>query len=246
MKPPLNVWLILHAAVHASTASTEQLFLLVTEPRSGSDWLVDLLDAHPNVCVPAGRWAEKGSGDKHNGIDGHALVGVTKAKTLNASGTDVGAAYEAAADYRLAHPLKGPKDDNRAGVAWPVSCPIAIGNDTRSTRVNSGPIFAAMGAPRAAAILMMSQLLLSQLALRGGFQRLTRTVNGTGHTGRVTLSRFYCKGHDFSSCYSPPELILSLFLLEKLDSNSTPRQRPCRGTLGSATTRKQVKGTWSS
>ena len=57
MKPP--VWLILlHAAAHASMASKEQLFLLVTEPRSGSDWLVDLLDAHPNVCVPAGRWAE--------------------------------------------------------------------------------------------------------------------------------------------------------------------------------------------
>ena len=61
MKPPL--WLILHAAAHASMASTEQLFLLVTEPRSGSDWLVDLLDAHPHVCVPAGRWAEKGSND---------------------------------------------------------------------------------------------------------------------------------------------------------------------------------------
>ena len=45
MKPPL--WLILHAAAHASMASTEQLFLLVTEPRSGSDWLVDLLDAVP-------------------------------------------------------------------------------------------------------------------------------------------------------------------------------------------------------
>jgi len=54
MKPPLNLWLLLHAAA----ASTEQLFLLVTEPRSGSDWLVDLLDAHPNVCVPAGRWAD--------------------------------------------------------------------------------------------------------------------------------------------------------------------------------------------
>ena len=59
MKPPL--WLLLHAAAHASMASKEQLFLLVTEPRSGSDWLIDLLDAHPNVCVPAGRWAEKGS-----------------------------------------------------------------------------------------------------------------------------------------------------------------------------------------
>ena len=110
MKPPL--WLILHAAAHASMASTDTLFLMVTEPRSGSDWLVDLLDAHPNVCVPAGRWAEKGSGDKHNGIDGHALVGVAKAKTLNASGADVGAAYEAAADYRLAHPL------NAGSTAW--------------------------------------------------------------------------------------------------------------------------------
>ena len=118
MKPPL--WLILHAAAHASMASKEQLFLLVTEPRSGSDWLVDLLDAHPNVCVPAGRWAEKGSGDKHNGIDGHALVGVAKAKTLNASGADVGAAYEAAADYRLAHPLRGPKDD--AGIRHRKAC----------------------------------------------------------------------------------------------------------------------------
>ena len=44
MKPPL--WLhLLHAAAHAAMVSTEQLFLLVTEPRSGSDWLVDLLDA---------------------------------------------------------------------------------------------------------------------------------------------------------------------------------------------------------
>ena len=118
MKPPL--WLILHAAAHASMASKEQLFLLVTEPRSGSDWFIDLLDAHPKVCVPAGRWAEKGSGDKHNGIDGHALVGVAKAKTLNASGADVGAAYEAAADYRLAHPLRGPKDD--AGIRHRKAC----------------------------------------------------------------------------------------------------------------------------
>ena len=120
MKPPLNVWLILHAAAHASMASKEQLFLLVTEPRSGSDWFIDLLDAHPKVCVPAGRWAEKGSGDKHNGIDGHALVGVSKAKTLNASGADVGAAYEAAAEYRLAHPLRGPKDD--AGIRHRKAC----------------------------------------------------------------------------------------------------------------------------
>ena len=69
MKPPLNLWLILHAAAHASMASKEQLFLLVTEPRSGSDWLIDLLDAHPNVCVPAGRWAEKGSGIYTSQID---------------------------------------------------------------------------------------------------------------------------------------------------------------------------------
>ena len=67
MKPQL--WLILHAAAHASMASKEQLFLLVTEPRSGSDWLIDLLDAHPNVCVPAGRWAEKGSGIYTSQID---------------------------------------------------------------------------------------------------------------------------------------------------------------------------------
>ena len=99
MKPPL--WLILHAAAHASMASTEQLFLLVTEPRSGSDWLVDLLDAHPHVCVPAGRWAEKGSGNKHSGVDGHALVGVSKANASNRTGEDVGAAYEEAAAYRL-------------------------------------------------------------------------------------------------------------------------------------------------
>ena len=130
MKPPLSLalWLLLHAAAqtidHGGTrrSSTERgaLFLLVTEPRSGSDWLVDLLDAHPNVCVPTGRWAEKGSGDKHNGIDGHALVGVSKAKTLNASGADVGAAYEAAAEYRLAHPLRGPKDD--AGIRHRKAC----------------------------------------------------------------------------------------------------------------------------
>ena len=109
MKP---LWLILHAAAHASMASTEQLFLLVTEPRSGSDWLVDLLDAHPNVCVPAGAWPEKHStGDKHSGVDGHALVGVSKANALNRTGAAVGAAYEDAAAYRLAHPRKGPKDD---------------------------------------------------------------------------------------------------------------------------------------
>ena len=118
MKPPL--WLILHAAAHASMASKEQLFLLVTEPRSGSDWLVDLLDAHPNVCVPAGRWAEKGSGDKHNGIDGHALVGVSKANLLNRSADDVSAAYEEAADYRLAHPLielRAPRQDDDVTIA---------------------------------------------------------------------------------------------------------------------------------
>jgi hypothetical protein len=100
MKPPL--WLLLHAA-----GASEQLFLLVTEPRSGSDWLVDLLDAHPNVCVPAGAWPEKHSGDKqsdkHSGVDGHALVGVSKANALNRSAAAVGAAYEDAAAYRLAH-----------------------------------------------------------------------------------------------------------------------------------------------
>ena len=110
MKPPL--WLILHAAAHASMASKEQLFLLVTEPRSGSDWLIDLLDAHPNVCVPAGRWPEKGSGDKHSGVDGHALVGVSKANALNRSAAEVGAAYEAAAEYRLSQFL--PRFELRA------------------------------------------------------------------------------------------------------------------------------------
>ena len=118
MKP---LWLILHAAAHASMASKEQLFLLVTEPRSGSDWLVDLLDAHPNVCVPAGAWPEKHSGDKHS-VDGHALVGVSKANALNQSAADVGAAYEAAADYRLAHPRKGPKDD--AGIRHRKICSV--------------------------------------------------------------------------------------------------------------------------
>ena len=57
MKPPL--WLLLHASAHASMASKEQLFLMVTEPRSGSDWLVDL-------CVTAlvestGRRCKKGA-----------------------------------------------------------------------------------------------------------------------------------------------------------------------------------------
>ena len=66
---------------------------------------------HPNVCVPAGAWPEKHSGEKHSGVDGHALVGVSKANALNRSAANVGAAYEDAAAYRLAHPLKGPKDD---------------------------------------------------------------------------------------------------------------------------------------
>ena len=77
MKPPL--WLILHAAAHASMASKEQLFLLVTEPRSGSDWLVDLLDAHPNVCVPAGRWAEDVS-RKRDGLDRECRRGAGSAE----------------------------------------------------------------------------------------------------------------------------------------------------------------------
>ena len=83
------------------TTEREALFLMVTEPRSGSDWLVDLLDAHPNVCVPAGAWPEKHSGEKHSGVDGHALVGVSKANASNRTGEDVGAAYEEAAAYRL-------------------------------------------------------------------------------------------------------------------------------------------------
>ena len=68
MKPP--IWLLLHAA---AAASTEQLFLLVTEPRSGSDWLVDLLDTHPNVCVPAGAWKNSAlwvGGSRVNASDG--------------------------------------------------------------------------------------------------------------------------------------------------------------------------------
>ena len=134
MKPPL--WLIVHAAAHASMASTEQLFLLVSEPRSGSDWLVDLLDAHPHVCVPAGRWAEKGSGDKHNGIDGHALVGVAKAKTLNASGADVGAAYEAAADYRLAHMSYLLSDSQRCALGFFTNLSV-LGSRGHSTHLQS-------------------------------------------------------------------------------------------------------------
>ena len=51
------------------TTEREALFLMVTEPRSGSDWLVDLLDAHPNVCVPAGAWPEKHSGEKHKRVE---------------------------------------------------------------------------------------------------------------------------------------------------------------------------------
>ena len=94
------------------TTEREALFLMVTEPRSGSDWLVDLLDAHPNVCVPAGAWPEKHSGEKHSGVDGHALVGVSKANALNRSAAEVGAAYEAAAEYRLSQFL--PRFELRA------------------------------------------------------------------------------------------------------------------------------------
>ena len=36
---------------HAAAAQTveEPLFLMVSQARSGTDWLIDLLDAHPHV-----------------------------------------------------------------------------------------------------------------------------------------------------------------------------------------------------
>ena len=83
MKPPL--WLILHAAAHASMASTEQLFLLVTEPRSGSDWLVDLLDAHPNVCVPAGRWADGSDGLVARGMPPSCIIQINATRLTKES-----------------------------------------------------------------------------------------------------------------------------------------------------------------
>ena len=84
---------------HAAAAQTveEPLFLMVSQARSGTDWLIDLLDAHPHVCIPAGAWPEKHSGDKHNGVDGHALIGEKNANELIQRHGDVADGSAAAA-----------------------------------------------------------------------------------------------------------------------------------------------------
>ena len=96
--------------------------------------------------------------------------------------------------------MKPPLWQRRAGAGgrapslWPVSCRIATANDKARSRVYSKPIFAAFVAPRAAAIMMMSQLLLSELAERGGFQLSRDFIAKDGSVKDAThLQRSSCR-----------------------------------------------------
>ena len=81
MKPPLNVWLILQAYGTAEPSVAEPvnftrtkpgLFLMFASARCGSDWLADMLQKHPRVCMQYGETGQHSDEVGHN-VDSHAL-----------------------------------------------------------------------------------------------------------------------------------------------------------------------------
>ncbi len=108
MTPSFRAQLLVVAAVHAKLPPVRhtdqpQLFLMFSAARSGSDWLIDLLQTHENICVAFGQREPRDIG---RDVDAHVLIENERVKHLIRRGEDIGRAYKAAAEYRLAHPKK--------------------------------------------------------------------------------------------------------------------------------------------
>ena len=98
---------VIAVAAHKKSEKRSEpgLFLVTHAARSGSDWLLDLLNSHDEVCIPAG----KTPSSKLNGCDHHALYEKCRAADLAKSGQRMDAYFEEASAYRLAHPSGNQK-----------------------------------------------------------------------------------------------------------------------------------------
>jgi hypothetical protein len=102
-----------HKAKHQE--EKKNLFVVFYAARSGSDWLLDLLDAHEDICIPAGEAPSRG---EH--CDGHALICEPDMEQLVAGGAPVDKAFDAAAKYRVEHPKNRTDACNRHGWKMPM------------------------------------------------------------------------------------------------------------------------------
>ena len=93
----------------------KNLFVVFYAARSGSDWLLDLLDAHQDICIPAGTAPSRG-----DHCDGHALICERDMEQLVASGARVDKAFDAAAKYRVEHPKNQTDACNHNGWKQPM------------------------------------------------------------------------------------------------------------------------------
>ena len=100
---------------HSKHKDKNNLFVVFYAARSGSDWLLDLLNAHEDICIPAGTAPARG---EH--CDGHALICERDMEQLVASGARVDTAFDKAATYRVAHPRKNQTCSHSYGWKQPM------------------------------------------------------------------------------------------------------------------------------
>ncbi|KAH8055715.1 hypothetical protein JL722_8061 [Aureococcus anophagefferens] len=123
-----------------------QLFLVLQAARSGSDWLMSLLNAHPAICMPAGRV------DVPAGHDPTVLVSKVRAREAARPGHNVTAAFEASANARVAI---AARDNGRcAAFGWKQGLWLAKGYATEAHRAE----FAAWVARRGVKLVLLRRV----------------------------------------------------------------------------------------
>ena len=91
-------------------ASDRQLFLMLQAARSGSDWLMSLLNVHPSVCMPAGRVKVP------KGHDPTVLVSKLRVRDEALRGGNVTDAFETSANERVSLALD--ENDKCRAFGW--------------------------------------------------------------------------------------------------------------------------------
>ena len=137
-----------------------QLFLVLQAARSGSDWLMSLLNAHPAICMPAGRV------DVPAGHDPTVLVSKVRAREAARPGHNVTAAFEASANERVAI---AARDNGRcAAFGWKQGLWLAKGYATDAHRAE----FAAWVARRGVKLVLLRRVGVARV-VSGAKNRLT-------------------------------------------------------------------------
>ncbi|KAH8072003.1 hypothetical protein JL721_3910 [Aureococcus anophagefferens] len=137
-----------------------QLFLVLQAARSGSDWLMSLLNAHPAICMPAGRV------DVPAGHDPTVLVSKVRAREAARPGHNVTAAFEASANARVAI---AARDNGRcAAFGWKQGLWLAKGYATEAHRAE----FAAWVARRGVKLVLLRRVGVARV-VSGAKNRLT-------------------------------------------------------------------------